>query len=112
MDTLDKYVIIELRNGQSWCVMPEDYDDIKRAVKAYNEESGDYANEGKDELLELRGTSGAEVCMLASAIHTFTLTTLESRARNSIIEDRIAVDIEEEKNRILREEAQIRAVAS
>lgn len=109
MCSLDKYIIIEKRNGVTWTVMPEDYDDVKRAVKSYNETSDEYG-EGKDELLELRGISGAPVCILASAIDTFSMTSVESRARSTIIEERYAADTEEAKNRILREEGILRAV--
>lgn len=108
MCTIDKYIIIEQKNGTNWCVMPEDLEDIIRAVKRYNETGGEYDG-GNDELLELKTISGAQLWTLASAIATIGVTTLEQRARRDIIDDRMAVETEEEKQRILREESLIRA---
>lgn len=106
---IDRYLILEQKNGQSWCVMPEDLDDILAAVRKANE--GDY-EDGTDELLELMGVSGGRVWTLASSIATVSEVSIEGQARRQIIDDRMGVDIEEAKNRILREESVIRAVTS
>lgn len=109
MCTLDRYLYLEQKNGQTWSVMPEDLEDILRAVKKFNEANEDYDG-GDDELLELRTITGARLWTLASSIATVNETTLESRARNMILDERMTVDVEEEKQRILRAEAHIRAV--